>query len=423
MATSPELMLISAVIRTTDHRALKATGVAPEMFHQYPAEGKWLLTYISKHSKAPTRSSFRDAFPDVGLKRADDVMYYVEEVKKAHTRHAIMTMLDSVVETMDDDDIDKAIGQLRVGIAEVQTRAAGVSDSFDAFRDYDSTYQEVLSRVGRVDKNGLAGIPTGFKTLDEVTGGLQPGWFSVFAARLGQGKTWTGIRIGVSAAMVGYRVKVHSLEQNKHQVAMRMHSFAARKHGQYLFNALDLSRGTGFNLMEYKQFLREFREMMEVEGGQFIIDDTPRGKVTPAVIASGIERDQPDLCIIDYITLLKAAGDDWRGVAQLSADIQGIGQEYMIPMVGLAQVNRSGTGKEPPSADNLSQADAIGHDADLLVTMAKPSPSVMKHKIAKFRHGPDGIVWYSRFQPGTGRYNEISYTKAQQLIDADRDVN
>ena len=420
MATSPELLLLSAVIRTGEHKALTASGITQEMFHQYPEEGKWLFGYVQRHRRAPSRTALRHRFPEMRLIRVDDVDHYAEEVRKGHTRHAVMETLDSVVNAVEGDQLDKAMAELQAGMAEIQKRAAGVNEHYDAFGDWKETYNEVAARHDRVTKHGLAGIPSGFPSLDAVTGGFQPGWFSVIAARLGQGKTWTGIRCGFSAAASGHDVVYYSLEQSRHQVAMRMHSFAAKKYGQYMFNSLDLSRGQGFDIKAYRKFLKELQG--NIGTGHFYINDTSRGQVTPASIASAYETHRPDIIFIDYLTLLKTEGDDWRATANLSGEIQGVAQEYQVPIVGMAQVNRLGSGKEPPNAENLSQADAIGHDADLLVTMAKQSDSVMKLKIAKFRHGPDNVTWHAKFKPGTGMYDEITYDQAQDLIEKDREV-
>jgi replicative DNA helicase len=131
---------------------------------------------------------------------------------------------------------------------------------------------------------------------------------------------------------------------------------------------------------------------------------------------------QPDIVFIDYLTLMGTSGEDWRATAKLSGELQSVFQRYQIPGVAMSQVNRLGVGKEPPGAENLSQADAIGQDADLVVTMAQKSKSVMKLKIAKFRHGPTGAHWFCEFAPGTGKYEEITGDQADDLIQHDLDV-
>jgi hypothetical protein len=71
----------------------------------------------------------------------------------------------------------------------------------------------------------------------------------------------------------------------------------------------------------------------------------------------------------------------------------------------------------------LSQADAIGHDADVVMTQKQMSTHVMKHRLAKFRHGSGGDMWYSKFSPGTGEYMEITQDQAGELMERDREVD
>jgi replicative DNA helicase len=107
----------------------------------------------------------------------------------------------------------------------------------------------------------------------------------------------------------------------------------------------------------------------------------------------------------------------------LSGELQGVAQRYNIPIIAMSQVNRLGISKEPPGAEHLSQADAIGHDADVVLTMTQRTSSVMKMKLAKFRHGPGGATWYARFSPGTGEYEEVSVQDAEAAMEADLEVD
>lgn len=422
MAVSPELLLMSAVSRTGEHKVLVKSGITASMFHQYPDEGKWFLEYITRYGRAPSRKTILNTWPDITLYKTDDVEYHADEVRKAHSQHGIMTLIENVVDAVETGDMDRAMATLRRDMLDVQMRQVGMADDYDAFSDWRETYSDVAMRVDRVNEFGLAGIPTGFESLDHYTGGFQPGWFNVIAARVGTGKTWTGIRSAFAGASTGSRIIYYSLEMGRHQVAMRMHSFASAKFGQkVVFNSLDLARGEGFDLKKYRNFLDELRDA--IGDGKFYINDSSRGSVTPMSIAAGIEHNQPDIVYIDYLTLMGKSGDDWRATSNLSTEMKGVAERYRIPVVAMAQINRMGIGKEPPGPENLAQSDGIGHDADVLLTMAKQSARVMKMRLAKFRHGPDNQRWYCKFSPGTGQFDEIDGDEAAQLIEDDKDID
>lgn len=417
MATHPDALLISAVVRSGEYQLLAAHGISAHMFHAFPEEAAWLESYIQRHGKAPSKQALKQQFPDFVIYKVDDTEHWCEDVKKAHKRQALVDVMDTALNLVDGEDEEAALAVIQQGVTQIQSISAGLNSDFDIFDNWESIYENVSTRVDRVAAYGWAGVPSGFPTLDNITGGWQGGWFGVIAARLGQGKTWTGIKMGWSAASSGHRVCYFSLEQSRFQIGMRMHAFGSRKYAKAVFNPMDLNRGNGFSLIDYKKFLKELKDRRG--DGRFYVNDTSRGMVTPSTVAAVIEQKQPDICFIDYLTLLGASTDDWKGTAKLSSDLQSVAQRYNVPVVAMSQVNRLGIGKEPPGAEHLSQADAIGHDADVVVTQNQRTPSVMKMKLAKFRHGPGGDTWYARFSPGTGEYDEVSVQDAEAAMEAD----
>jgi replicative DNA helicase len=419
LSIHPEQGLISAVLRTGDYQVLASRGITSDMFHAYPDEARWLERYITRNGKAPGKASFRQKWPEFRVKAVDDAGHWCDEVRREHIRQSMVDLMDQSLDLIDKDDLDTAVKKLHAGLVHVQATQEGMSAEYDVFDDWAQTYDTISARVDRVRTRGWAGVPSGFPTLDAITGGWQDGWFGVVAARLGQGKTWSGVRMGWAAACTQHVVDYYSLEQSRHQIAMRVYAFASKQYGREVFNSLDLSRGKGFDIKNLREFLQELRA--NVGNGKFNINDTSRGIITPLTIAAGIEQRQPNICFIDYLTLMQASGDDWRATARLSADLQSVAQRYNVPIVAMSQVNRLGISKEPPGAEHLSQADAIGQDADVVLTMMQRSKHVMKMKLAKFRHGPGGVTWFCRFSPGTGQYDEISGDEAEEQIERDHE--
>lgn len=417
----PEALLLSAVVQSKEHQRLAAAGITPAMFHAHHDESVWMEQYIKRNGRAPSKAALRQQFPSFTIYKVDDTAHWCDEVRKSHKQHSLVDLMMSAMDMVDAGDEDQAIHMVQKGIVGIQASTEGVRNDFDIFEEWEQVYDSVSARVDRVRTKGYAGVPTGFHTLDTITGGMQPGWFGVIAARLGEGKTWTGIKCGYAAARAGYKVSYFSLEQSKLQIAMRMHGFGSREFSKETFNPMDLNRGMGFDLMKYKKFLKEMKEKRGT--GSFKVNDTARGMVSVNTVAAVIEIEQPDIVIIDYLTLLSADTDDWRGTAKLSSQIQSAAHRYDVPILALSQVNRLGIGKEPPDASQLSQADAIGQDADLVMTQKQMSKNCMKHKIAKFRHGVGGDTWYSRFSPGSGQYDEITADQASDIIEADGEVD
>lgn len=415
----PETLLLSAVLRTGEYQVLAAHGITAGMFHVHDHEFQWLENYVARTSKTPSKQAWKSQYPEFSIYKVDDVEHWCEEVKTSHKRQSMIDLMDEVLNHVDAGDEDTALASLEAGVERIRTVTSGINPDFNVFDDWDVIYDSVKDRVDKVAKTGFAGVPTGFSTLDDLTGGLQGGWLCVVAARLGQGKTWTGVRMAYAAAMAGERVTYFSLEQSKLQIAMRVHAFGSRQFSNDVFNPMDLNRGHGFDIQKYKQFLDDMQKHRG--NGEFYINDTSRGIVTPSTIASVIQTKQPSIVFVDYLTLLGTTADDWRGTAKLSSELQSVAQRYNVPIVAMSQVNRLGISKEPPGAEHLSQADAIGQDADVVLTMTQRSQHVMKMKLAKFRHGPGGGSWNAKFSPGTGEYMEITNDEADDLIEEDQE--
>ncbi len=87
----------------------------------------------------------------------------------------------------------------------------------------DVLHEEIdkLEELSRTDV-GLTGTPSGFKDLDELTGGFQPGNLIVLAARPSMGKSHPATNIAENAAIEhGKPVALFSLEMSETELAHR----------------------------------------------------------------------------------------------------------------------------------------------------------------------------------------------------------
>jgi hypothetical protein len=138
-------------------------------------------------------------------------------------------------------------------------------------------------------------------------------------------------------------------------------------------------------------------------------------------VAAAVEREQPDIVFIDYLTLMSMKGDGgWLSVADLSASLKQLALRYQIPIWCGSQLNRQAAKVADPDASMFSRSDSIGHDADLLVTVAGKSRSVRIVAVPKFRHGGDGQMFYIKWHPNTGEIEEISGDDAAALMEEDK---
>jgi replicative DNA helicase len=421
VALHPEQLLISAILNRQDHITPAALGITPTFFHAFPDEYKFIYEYVKTHRRTPSRMAFRQKFRDCQLsKNADDVAHFCDEVKTSHAQAVMLADIQDILGLVQDGDVSKAIALMNRTAVQSAAVFGGGAENEDIIRDNDFVYNEVKARQERRKLHGSAGIPTGFPTLDDRTGGVMPGQFWVMAARLGEGKSWTLIRMAMAAIFGGYNVQYNSLEMLRADIAMRVITFASSEYGQALFKNIDQAHGMDFSLREYKQFLADLRNHVKAA---FRVTDQSKGPISLSTMMAQAERHQPDIYYLDYIQLMNRMGadDDWQPMANISGDTKSFTNRYGIPVVTASQLNREATKtKELAGAENIAESDAIGRDADVVVTMRQLSERVVAMKLAKNRGGTAGFVWYTEFLPNTGHFKEIEFSRAEELIYEDR---
>jgi replicative DNA helicase len=418
-------VLISYVVKHRDYRTAAKHGVNSNHFHIHKKEWVWIERFVTKYAKSPGQNSFKSRFPDFKILRTDagEAKPLVEEVHAQHSQFVLKRLLERGVEGIEDRGmVDEVLRELHLGIVGLRTELDGADGDHDAIADFDAAYRYIRGLAARIKEHGASGTPTGYDTLDARTGGPMPGHLWVVGARLGQGKTWALVNMAVASVKAGYAVQFCSLEQPREQILVRAHTVMSNQMhkaaGHLKFTSQELTTGH-VGPSTYRDWLKK------VPGhypGRLHVSDRGRGQVGPLEIASLIERNKPDVVFIDYMTLMSMIGDDWRAVQKLSGELKTLAMSYQVPIVTAAQLNRAGAGKRDiPGVENLAYGDSIGQDADAVIMLQQYSRSVHRVNLAKYRHGRDGITFWTKFLPNDGEFSEITYDQAQDMKDKDDD--
>ena len=157
----------------------------------------------------------------------------------------------------------------------------GVHDrrSNDRITDIDSLLLEAFARIDdRLEKGATGGLPTHFRDLDNLTGGLHPSEFVVLAARPSMGKTALATNIAENVAIYS-RVPVLfvSLEMGKYELAQRLLSSQGQVNGSKFRSGM-LSREDHERLVEASS---------KLHGTPLFIDDTPSRTVGEIAACAG----------------------------------------------------------------------------------------------------------------------------------------
>lgn len=232
-----------------------------------------------------------------------------------------------------------------------------------------------LKQIEELSKkeDGMTGVPTGFRSLDQLTSGWQPSDLIIIAARPSMGKTAFTLNLARNAAVDhGKPVAVFSLEMGNLQLAMRLISAEAEVEGSRLRNG---------KLQNDQEWQRVHRAIEKFSNVPIYIDDTPginifelRAKCRRLRKQHGIE-----MVIIDYLQLMTGSGDSKgnreQEVSGISRALKGMAKELGIPVIALSQLSRSVEsrgGTKRPMLSDLRESGAIEQDADIVTFLFRP---------------------------------------------------
>jgi replicative DNA helicase len=252
-----------------------------------------------------------------------------------------------------------------------------------------------------VAKTPLTGTPSGFKDIDEKTGGFQPGNLVVLAARPSMGKSALVVNIAENAALAGHGVALFSLEMSESELAQRFVASQASIKGE------DLRRGKVPDsrwpkILEACERLSAAPMFVDDSSDTGLLEIRAKCRRLHAQIDGGLK-----LIIIDYLQLMRPEGrveSRVEQVSQMSRGLKGLARELGVPVIALSQLSRAveqrARDDKKPILSDLRESGAIEQDADLVMFIYRDEyyndeserPGEADIIIAKHRNGPIGEV-------------------------------
>ncbi|MGI8571809.1 MAG: replicative DNA helicase [Solirubrobacteraceae bacterium] len=252
-----------------------------------------------------------------------------------------------------------------------------------------------------VSKTPLTGTPSGFKDLDELTGGFQPGNLVVIAARPSMGKSALVTNMAENAVLDGHAVALFSLEMSESELAQRFVASQARIHGE------ELRKGR-VPESRWQKILAACQRLSDAP--LWIDDSSDTGVLEVRAKARRLHHQVPGglgLIIIDYLQLMRHEGrveNRVEQVGQISRGLKGLARELEVPVIALSQLSRAVEqrgGEKKPILSDLRESGQIEQDADLVMFIYREEyylkeeserPGEADIIIAKHRNGPVGDV-------------------------------
>jgi replicative DNA helicase len=252
-----------------------------------------------------------------------------------------------------------------------------------------------------VAKTALTGTPSGFKDLDEKTGGFQPGNLIILAARPSMGKSALVTNMAENAALAGKAIALFSLEMSESELAQRFVASQARIKGE------DLRRGKVAaerwpKILEACDRLSQAPLYVDDSSDTGVLEVRAKCRRLHSQVSGGL-----GLIIIDYLQLMRSEGhieSRVEQVGQISRGLKGLARELNVPVIALSQLSRAveqrGKEDKKPILSDLRESGQIEQDADLVMFIYRDE--YYNHDseregeadiiIAKHRNGPIGEV-------------------------------
>lgn len=237
------------------------------------------------------------------------------------------------------------------------------------FRRIDDILHTELDKFERLSREGtaLTGTPTGFKDLDELTGGFQPGNLIVIAARPSMGKSALVTNMAENSSLDHEKaVALFSLEMSEAELAQRFIASQARIKGEELRKGR-VSESRWPKVIEASNRLSAAPLYVDDSSDTSILEIRAKSRRLHSQHPGGL-----GMIIVDYLQLLRADGrveSRVEQVGQMSRGLKILARELNVPVIALSQLNR-GVESRPdkrPLLSDLRESGQIEQDADLVV--------------------------------------------------------
>ena len=324
-----------------------------------------------------------------------NVVHYAEIIKEKRLKRDLITATAIIQREAYDDSLksDTLLELVEKKIYDITQRKFRKTNT-----DIDKLLIEAWDNIESMQgHNGaVTGVPTGFKSLDEITSGFQKGELIVVAARPSMGKTSFMLNIAENVSMNNkIPVLIFSMEMSALQITKNMLCSIAE------VDAHLMRTGTISDV----DFLRIPTAMGDLSQSPISIDDTPalslleiRAKSRRFQSQKGIQ-----LIIIDYLQLMEGSNAENRQqeITSISRGLKALAKELDVPVVAISQLNRSVEQREghKPRMSDLRESGSIEQDADVVMLLHRDdyydpnkNPGLVELNVVKQRNGPIGKV-------------------------------
>lgn len=330
---------------------------------------------------------------------ASNAQYYAQIIQKKFIARNLIGAADFISSLGYDEaaELEELLDQAQKRIYDVTNIS-----SVHKFVELKSGLDEAWERLDKLHNSGdgLRGVPTGFKELDDKLSGLQKSDLVILAARPSVGKTALALDIARQAAVYhNVPVGIFSLEMSSQQLVDRMLA------SQSNVDAWKLRTG---RLSREDDFAAIRQSLDVLSKAPIFIDDQPGNNILKMrSVARRLKNEKGlGLIVVDYLQLIattKNYDSMVNQVTEISRSLKNLARELDVPVLALSQLSRAveQRGGKPKLSD-LRDSGSIEQDADVVMFIHRDDKSknteeaektnIAEILIEKHRNGATGKV-------------------------------
>jgi replicative DNA helicase len=366
VAADNEVRLLSRAVRTRDISILLEAGVNDDWFFVDENKAVWrfIRQHWTKYQEVPTGVTVLDNFPTYRLLAVEDnIDYLLDQLIEYRKRQSTITVVQDASEAIASGDHNTAIAVLNQGVAKLLDEGSRETTDIDLTLNAIQRFDEYLNVKTR--PNGLLGIATGFRTIDQATAGLQPGQLITIIAPPKTGKSVLALQVAVNVHNDGFvplfqSFEMNNIEQQHRHDAMRSHI----AHSRLIRGAL-----TKEEEVRYQKVLEDMEGMHK-----FYLTDAVSA-MTVTGLAAKIDKLRPDIVFVDgvYLMVDEITGEQNspQALTNITRGLKQLAMAKKIPIVISTQVLLWKMKKRQVSADAIGYSSSFYQDSDVILGLQK----------------------------------------------------
>jgi replicative DNA helicase len=280
---------------------------------------------------------------------------YLEILRHKHTARLAISAAERIIASAHNPaeagELSEVVQKALVAVAADAESKGRIESLKEVALNRVNAYEEIFKNRGK-----LIGVTTGFKPLDDITGGFREGQLIVIGAATKGGKTSMAVNMATRAANAGHPVGFISLEMSSGELFDRFVSS---------YGGVDIS------VLSKEPSKRDIDNISRAAAQAsllpiFIRDE---GDVNPLQLRAAMRRmcavHKTRIIVVDYIQLLSPTDrkdSRERQVAEASRTLKQLSKELNVTIIALTQLNADGASRE---------SRAIEHDCDLFLVIER----------------------------------------------------